>query len=333
VDLASIPPRTLLQFAGHLAPQVRVWPFPREPFGDRFVFRWQDSPVYHQMIETWVRRELEGNDEALMRKQGQLFCQLPFTFGVKVGDKAAFETLLEQVEKIAQEYARGELQRLKPYRGVTISHYRCGVDGPVAEQLNARSTPAEKRFRPDVYYATIDGVWYASFRLESLRELIDLAADRRAGRLAKNETERLNTSFFVEPGAAPKATAALGAYMEWEAHRRAQAAGPMWHVLYRAGVLPADTDERTRQSLAMHYLGYVPVSPDGAAYRYRAAADEVVNERHGSLSAPRLHGRLSNDAPIAGLLRQWSVVRADLRFREDGIHTVLTLDRSSKKRE
>jgi hypothetical protein len=331
LDLAEIPPATLLQFAGSLSPNWRDWFLPREAFGDRFLFRWQDSPVYRKMIEAWVRQELEGPSDTLVRRQGQLFCQLPFTFGVKVGEKKAFKGLLGQVEKLAHDYAEGDLERLKPYRGATVSRYSCGPRGPAAQQLNGRDTPVEKRFLPVVYYATIDGVWYASFREESIRELIDLSADRREGKRGRKETDPLNTSFRFEPGAAPRATAVLGAYVEWQAHRRALTGAPMWYALYRAGVLPADADAKQRDEAALHYFGYVPISPDGAAYRYRAAFDDVINERHGSFGEPRLHGRLAEESPVARLLKQWGNLRADLRFREDGIHTVLTLERNPKK--
>jgi hypothetical protein len=331
LDLSRIPPATLLQFAGSLSPTSTAlgdqW---NKALGDQFLFRWQDSPVYRKIIELWVRQELEGPGETLSHRQGQLFYQLPFTIGIKIGDKKVFDELLRQVENLAISYARGHVERLKPYRGVTISHYRCGLEGPVANQVNDRDTPEEKRFVPNVYYATIDGVWYLSFRQEVIRELVDLSVDRRDDRRRK-ETELLNTSFRLEPGAAPKATAALGAYVEWQAHRRALSGEPMWYALHRAGVISADADAAQRDAAALHYLGYVPISPDGAAYRYHAASDEVVNERHGSLSQPRLHGRLAADAPIARLLKQWNNLQADLRFREDGIHTTLTLERNGKK--
>jgi hypothetical protein len=71
----------------------------------------------------------------------------------------------------------------------------------------------------------------------------------------------------------------------------------------------------------------VPVSPDGAAYRHEAKTDEVVNVRHGSLRRPKSHTDLEKNAPLAQLLEQLRTVRADLRFRADGIHTVLTLQR------
>ncbi len=74
----------------------------------------------------------------------------------------------------------------------------------------------------------------------------------------------------------------------------------------------------------------MPVSPDGTNYRYDRKFDEVVNERHGSLRKPSLHATTAETSPLNFLLDQLRSVRADLRFREDGIHTVLTLDRGKK---
>jgi hypothetical protein len=53
----------------------------------------------------------------------------------------------------------------------------------------------------------------------------------------------------------------------------------------------------------------------------------VVNERHGSFRKPTLHKTTAEGSPLNFLLDQLRSLRADLRFREDGIHTVLTLDR------
>jgi hypothetical protein len=73
----------------------------------------------------------------------------------------------------------------------------------------------------------------------------------------------------------------------------------------------------------------VPVSPEGAAYRYDVDTDEMVNERHGSYRRPRLRDGMeqgSGGRQLLGLLRSLHV---GLRFREDGIHTTLTFDRST----
>jgi hypothetical protein len=68
----------------------------------------------------------------------------------------------------------------------------------------------------------------------------------------------------------------------------------------------------------------VPISPDGSSYCYDARAQEVVNARHGSLQRPQLHDELADKSPLNNLLAGLHSVRADLRFREDGVSTVLT---------
>ena len=76
----------------------------------------------------------------------------------------------------------------------------------------------------------------------------------------------------------------------------------------------------------------MPVSPDGTAYRYDAQYDEVNNERHGSFRKPTLHNTTAETSPLNVLLETLQSVRADLRFREDGIHTVLTLQRKKAEK-
>jgi len=78
---------------------------------------------------------------------------------------------------------------------------------------------------------------------------------------------------------------------------------------------------------ARRYLGYVPVSPEGAAYSLDVKTDEVVNRRHGSQRKPARNQGVEEMSPLGLLLEQVRAVRADLRFREDGIHTTLTIER------
>jgi hypothetical protein len=87
-----------------------------------------------------------------------------------------------------------------------------------------------------------------------------------------------------------------------------------------------------KEAAVLGLLGFVPVSPEGAACRYLPDSDEVENQRHGSYRRPRLHPRIEDKSPLGQLLREFRTVRADLRFRENGIHTVLTLERSRKAR-
>ena len=88
-----------------------------------------------------------------------------------------------------------------------------------------------------------------------------------------------------------------------------------------------DAGEAARKEAARRFLGFVPVSADGSAYRYDARRGEVVNGRHGSHRRPELHGRVAEGSELGKLLDQVKGLRAELRFLDDGLHTVLTIDR------
>jgi hypothetical protein len=170
----------------------------------------------------------------------------------------------------------------------------------------------------------IDGGFYLSFNEAMMHEVIDRAAAAKEG---KAETVEVNSSLYLSPGAAEQAGALVRRYLERQTSRQALANEPVWYLVYRSGLVPQGADATRAQDAAFRYLGFVPVSPDGAAYEYVAKTDEVVNQRHGSLRKPQLHKELADDAPLGKLLEQLRSIRADLRFREDGVHTVLTLDR------
>jgi hypothetical protein len=98
-------------------------------------------------------------------------------------------------------------------------------------------------------------------------------------------------------------------------------------MLQRSGQVDLDWSEKRRRAAAQAFLGFVPVSPDGSAYAYDSRTDEVRSLRHGTQGRPMLNLELDATSPLARLLDELRTVRADLRFREDGIHTVLTIDR------
>ena len=68
-------------------------------------------------------------------------------------------------------------------------------------------------------------------------------------------------------------------------------------------------------------------SPDGSAFEVDRRLDEVRSVRHGSLSRPICHDAPWSGSPVAALLRQLKGFGVQLRFREDGVNTVLTLER------
>jgi hypothetical protein len=108
---------------------------------------------------------------------------------------------------------------------------------------------------------------------------------------------------------------------------------PSWYTLYRCGLVHSEWSERPCRAAVRTFLGHVPVSPDGSAYCYDARTDEVTSLRHGTQGAPKVNLVLDESSPLFRLLEDLRTVRADLRFREDGIHTVLTIERRGEEGE
>jgi len=53
----------------------------------------------------------------------------------------------------------------------------------------------------------------------------------------------------------------------------------------------------------------------------------MTNSRHGSLRRPTPNLVLDPDSPLGQLLEKTRDIDADLRFREDGVHTTVTIRR------
>ena len=331
LDPASIPSRALFQYTIHLD---SVHNPVHDALGDWFFLRVDDGLAYRRWAELQIESELgEGNRTSFSWEEARLPFQAPALVGLSIGKASAFDELLTN----AQGYLRflgGEAKELKPaYKGVPVATFRFSREGQLADSLNDPKTPVADRFAPVIYHAKVDGAWYASFRLDELHGAIDRALARwKEKKPAKEEGVPINSSVYIAPKAAVKAAGALRGYLEWESHRRALANEPLWYALYRGGVLAKDASPEAAGTAARKFFGFVPVSPDGAAYRYESRTDEVVNARHGSLRRPRLHPDLAPESPLAQLLGQLQTVRADLRFREDGIHTVLTIQRKLPKK-
>lgn len=137
----------------------------------------------------------------------------------------------------------------------------------------------------------------------------------------------VNTSLYASPKAAVHTKEFLHFYFEWETHRRALANTNLLYPLYRGGVIGAADDGATIHAAALKFLGFIPVSPDYSPYMFERKTDEVSNKRHGSIRRPILHKGIEPGSPIASVLEQFPSLRADLRFREDGLHTLVTFTR------
>lgn len=147
------------------------------------------------------------------------------------------------------------------------------------------------------------------------------------------ETVPINASIHISPKAVVQARPALDLYVEWETHKRSVPNSALWHALYRCRLIDAKSTPAARQEAALKFLGFVPVSPDAAAYTLDRSRDEVVNDRHGTLRRPTFHAAPSPDSPFRPLLEQFPSMRADMRFREDGLHATLTLERKENRKK
>ncbi|HEV3081036.1 MAG TPA: hypothetical protein VGY66_14740 [Gemmataceae bacterium] len=318
-DPATISPRTLLHFAVSTSPaDLGDW------VGDHAVLRLDDDATIGKLVDYWMHRQIAAspaNDAEDARGAVRLALQLPLTAGVRIRDRAKFNKFFEDMQSELRNFAPYTATRLKPeYKGIPITRVQFQPGNMIADELRLKRLP-------NLYHAVIEGWWYVSLREAPLKELIDRAVAKRAGKEVTGTAVPINFSVYAGPKAASEARQALHYYLEWETHRRALVNCPAWFTLYRSGLISPQAPETAKQAAAMRFLTFVPVSPDGATYAYAPEADEVVNQRHGSLRKPRLQPGIEDASPLGRLLEQFRSLRADLRFREDGVHTTVTIER------
>jgi hypothetical protein len=346
LDIKGFAPSTLFQMVTHISPDAPERNDLKQGLmalgalgknkgvdwlGDWFMVRLDDSPVYGKLAELQMRRELDPEAPPDWDEQLRLVFQMPVTVGVSIKNPLVFAGVLTGLRGAVNNAAPDAVTwaALDPaYKGVSIVRIQAKADGMIGREANRNG--GKDPFLPALYYAQVDGGFYISFREECIKEVIDRSVARKEGKLPKAETVPINSSIYVAPGAADKTRGFINHYLEMQCHRQALANASFWYALYRAGVIPDGASEEARQKTALSFLGFVPVSAEGAAYAYEAKTDEVVNRRHGSLRKPQKHATLADNSPLAKLLDQLQTVRADLRFREDGVHTVLTIERTRK---
>jgi hypothetical protein len=347
LDPSRISPRTLAQFILHLSPAVGerggllrgvglgpdsavadLVMASLDPVGNWLMVRADESPVYAKLAAMLDREDrLEDPDT---EEIARLAFQAPVALGVDVRNPLTFAPALAAARTAVLKALPGGLTwepLEQPYKGVTVVRIQATAEGMRQLPVGAQR-PRQEPFLPAVYYAMIGRGFFLSPSEAMLHSLIDQAKGEDDGR---GKTVEVNSSLYLSPAAAEKTKDLLQKYLEAQLREQALGNDPIWYTLYHGGLVPPETGREAAQRVARQWLGFVPVSPDGSAYGYDRKADEVVNARHGSARRPRLHNALAEDAPLNRLLDQLRSIRADLRFREDGIHTVLTLDRQQKK--
>jgi len=217
------------------------------------------------------------------------------------------------------------------HRGIAITQVAFKDDSRLVRDHLPSPNADGKPFHPALYHVLLDDAWLVSFQEQSLKSAIDQFLALKGGKEPPaDEIVKVNSSLYLAPKAARDARSAIRYYLEWETQRRALQNEAILYPLYCAGLVARDASETDLRARAFQWYGFIPVSPDGAAYAYDAKNDEVLNKRHGTLRNPLVHAGPADDSPVAKLMEQLQTIRADLRFREDGVQTVLTVERKPK---
>src|SRR5262249_15188365 len=158
------------------------------------------------------------------------------------------------------------------------------------------------------YLAVVENVCLLTFNSDTMKKridaILDSERDKEPGRNAPQAGVLLSPT-------AKQAGLAVHQYLEWLVHGRALGNAATWQALYRAGVVTAKMSESERQEAAFRLLGYVPISPDGSAYRFDPATGEVVSARHGSYRKPELNTTLLEGSPLDVLLKEVKGLRVE----------------------
>jgi hypothetical protein len=298
-------------------------------------FQFDDNATFARDVVEWaIRHDL--NPSTSRPGYEKLFWQAPLVMTIGSDESERVSQFFTDLWRAALAGSEKEPMKLK-YRGVTIRE--ASID-PERYQITAEAVKrfldmlgdfpefgligAMLRMFPDkeapkaFYAATIDREYFLSWNKTALERAIDATLARKA----KPAGEDVNAGLRISPRG--KAATVLQGYLEWQTHRQALGSVAVWEALRRAGLDP------TKQAEVRRLLGYVPISPDGNAFEIDKGLDEVRNARHGSLSRPIVHDMPAPGSPVAALLRQVKGFGVQLRFREDGVQTVLTLERAVK---
>jgi hypothetical protein len=345
LDLRSIPSTTILQFMTHLSPQMEIrqtlsnmlssflgksaavdW------LGSWFFVRLEDSPEFAKLAQLIQKQylsesETEPDLAAAMAYQKSLF-QLPLTLGVEIKNPLVFAGILTTLRTAALNALPGNIswEPVEPkYKDVAIVRVKANVGRMMGG--------GQEDLEPSLYYVLVDGGFYISLQEDCIKRVIDQAIAKRENKGKQPEAGQvvqLNSGLYLSPSAAQSAMQLVNLGLGFLTHEYTLENSSVYAPLYQAGLLAKDASAEEQRRLAFQYFGFIPVSPDGTAYQFDSVRQEVVNAVHGSLRQPKLPEKPVTDLPLQKMLAEVLNLRLDLRFREDGIHTVVTLNRQAK---
>jgi hypothetical protein len=299
-------------------------------------FQVDGDALLREMVELLIRWESDSRIN-LRQEYDRLFWKLPL--GVSAhGQVLAGEGAKQLVELLKSSgLANGE-PKTSQHRNVTI--HRLAISNEKYRELAPilDSVPPETPFTtilallprqeapPALHLAVIDDALHISANEDFLKKRIDESeARKKSGETKPAEPDReANAGLYLGPA---NARAAASLFLEYEGHNLALLNNQVWNCFYQAGILTPNASDAAHRETVRRIQGFVPVSPDGSPYRYDARLAEVVNQRHGSLRWPQLHGQVAETSELGKLLEQFKALRAELRFLDNGLHTVLTIER------
>ena len=334
LDPGMFSDKTIFQFMSHLSPTARerqeygrvLSGFSRDIpglnwLGNWFTFRLDDSPAYGKLLERTILRDmgLIGNRD--YDEEIRLFFE-------HAADGRRRDPQSAGVCRRAGRRQEGD--RRRPAGGHRVGADQGAVQGDDhrADQGHAagraeqhrRNAAAAHAVRSTMPWWTAPGICRSSRSASRTRSTARSPASRpRRSRPLID----VNTSLYASPKAAVHTKEFLHFYFEWETHRRALANTNLLYPLYRGGVISRGRRRR-------HHPGRGPQVSSASSRSapiilrtcYERKTDEVDQQ------TPRQHPpaafctrRIEPGSPLASVLEQFPSLRADLRFREDGLHT------------
>jgi hypothetical protein len=314
--------------------------------GQALSFHIGASPLLRDLVDMLIRDE-EGATST-RQEYDKLFWKLPLAVGVRglapEGKDPAEEIvalvksgglidLLDGEPSVAR-HREVKLHRL-PINADKYREFAKTIAGfvalarqqdPGSPVLSMFSLLPSKEAPAALYVAVIDGSAQVSANEALIKSLIDDADARKkdGGKKPADVPRESSAALFISPA---NMRDAANLFLEYEGHCLALLNNQAWNCFHQCGLLASDASDAKRRKTALQYLGFIPVSADGTTYRHDARRAEVANARHGTHRRPELKDRVAEGSELAKLLDEIRSLRAELRFHEDGLHTVLTIER------
>ena len=283
-----------------------------------------------RLARSWIEEELYSGKRSSINVREEFFASR-FTLGIAVEDIAAWSPVIHDAWEHWLKPKEGKpVIKERTYRKVTVK--QVPIQSRVLDSLMgyiAAVTPAFPEVPPgklnknNIYQTHIDKGYYLSFSKKAIEARIDHALGLRKAK--PGDTQGIHVALYLAPPGG-EGGKTLAAYLDWRSHVKAQSVLAHWEGLYASGLVSPTMKPTARDEAVRRLLGYVPVSPDGTAMTWQTKGAQMRSDHHGTLAAPTFRAKLPADAPLAKLLQTIRSVQAGLRFREDGLHTTITLD-------